>query len=140
MVSGKRVGRRLAVLAVSLVGAFALAAATSGSALAALYQQCPPVGNNLGCSQLITISKSGPVIVTTDPAAPPNGYDGSEDTLIGVQNNSGRAIGSLNLASTTAPIFAFDSDGLCNPPSWPNAPGRVSAGMPGFSGLRRDRL
>ena len=71
-----------------------------------------------------------------DPAAPPNGYDGVEDTLIGVQNNSGRPISSINLASTTASIFGFDQDGICDPSSWP-APTTTNTppGCPGPQGF-----
>jgi hypothetical protein len=122
------------VAAASLVGALVLAAVSSSNALAALYPQCPPVGDNLGCSQLITVSNSGPPVVTTDPAAPPLGYDGSEDTLIGVQNNSRRAVSHLNLASPTN-IFGFDNDGLCAAFAWPSAPIVVPPGCPGLQGF-----
>jgi hypothetical protein len=105
----------------SLAGALVVVAAGATSASAApLFPQCPPVGSNLGCSQLVVINQNGTATVQVDPAAPPNGYDGVEDTLIGVQNNSANSISSINLASKTQPIFGFDGDGICDPPDWPS--------------------
>ena len=43
-----------------------------------------------------------------------NPYDGVEDTLVGVQNNSGLPLTSISLTSSTATPFGFDSDGPCN--------------------------
>jgi hypothetical protein len=126
---------RLCLLGGSLLGALVLLVGTS-TASAALFSQCPPVGSNLGCSQLVVINANGTATVQTDPAAPANGYDGAEDTLIGVQNNSGRAISSVNLASTTRDIFGFDGDGLCNPSQWPDPLTRTTpAGCPGIQGF-----
>jgi len=127
--------RRLFLLGGSLLGRLVLMTG-AGSASAALFSQCPPVGSNLGCSQLVTINQGGTATVQTDPAAPANGYDGAEDTLIGVQNNSGRSISSVNLASTTRTIFGFDSDGICNPSQWPSPLTRTTPpGCPGIQGF-----
>lgn len=41
-----------------------------------------------------------------------NPYDGTEDTLVGVQNNSGLTLNSIPLSGTD--IFGFDGDGPCN--------------------------
>src|SRR5438067_402797 len=113
-------GRRLLSFTGGLLGAVVLMAGGATAASAApLFPQCPPVGSNAGCSQLVVINQKGVASVQVDPAAPPDGYDGVEDTLIGVQNNSGRSISSINLASTTQDIFGFDADGLCDPSSWP---------------------
>jgi hypothetical protein len=103
----------------SLVSAVALIAVGASSASAALFPQCPPVGSNAGCSQLVVINQNRTATVAVDPAAPPNGYDGVEDALIGVQNNSPSPISSINLASKLQSIFGFDGDGLCDPSTWP---------------------
>jgi hypothetical protein len=128
----------------ALAGAAALIASTATAASAApLFPQCPPVGSNAGCSQLVVINPNGTATVQVDPAAPPDGYDGVEDTLIGVQNNSSLPISSVNLASTTADIFGFDQDGICDPSSWPsptttntppNCPGPQGFGTTGYEG------
>jgi hypothetical protein len=93
------------------------------------------VGNNQGCSQLIVVNPNHTVVVKVDPAAPANGYDGVEDTLIGLQNNSGSSISSINLASPSATIFSFDGDGLCTPLQWPAAPAITPANCPGTQGF-----
>ena len=41
-----------------------------------------------------------------------NPYDGTEDTLVGVQNNSSGILNSIALSGTD--IFGFDGDGPCN--------------------------
>jgi hypothetical protein len=127
-----------------LAGAVALIATGATAASAApLFPQCPPVGSNAGCSQLVVINQNGTATVQVDPAAPPDGYDGVEDTLIGVQNNSSRSISSINLASTTADIFGFDMDGICDPADWPSptttntppgCPGPQGFGPTGYEG------
>jgi hypothetical protein len=75
------------------------------------FNQCPAVGLDSGCAILLVVSPGGSLRVKNDPSQPP--YDGVEDTLIGVQNDSDQTILSLPLHSTTD-IFGFDGDGLCN--------------------------
>ena len=77
-------------------GSFVSSAYTSGGA---------------GCNVVITFNANGS-ITTSIPNANP--YDGVEDTLVGVVNNTGSAIASFNLASSTnSPLFGFDGDGAC---------------------------
>ena len=74
---------------------------------------CPAYGYaTAGCDLTITVTNSG----TTVAAGPSSGiaggtYDGSDDTLIGIVNNSSSALSSINLSSTTD-IFGFDGDGV----------------------------
>ena len=121
------------VLAVSM----ALVASTASAV--PLFPQCPATGVNTGCQFLITINPGGVLSVTEDTTAPNNGpYDASEDTLVGVVNNSGAPVTSFSLNSTTD-IFGFDADGPCT-----QVPGPVNCssdpsgyGGPGvfFSGI-----
>jgi hypothetical protein len=74
------------------------------------FTECPAVGADTSCGLLIDITDSG-VAVLQDPSQGP--YDGSDDTLVGVLNQSSKSIGHLALASNT-PIFAFDGDGICS--------------------------
>ncbi|HEX8976221.1 MAG TPA: hypothetical protein VF781_06890 [Solirubrobacteraceae bacterium] len=130
--SWRRLSARTALLTVAVAG---ICASAASSASAALFPQCPPVGNNQGCSQLILVNHDFSVTVKVDPAAPASGYDGVEDTLVGVQNNSPGDVSSLNLASPGADIFAFDGDGLCNPGNWPSAPAVTPSNCPGPQGF-----
>ncbi|HEX6699542.1 MAG TPA: RHS repeat-associated core domain-containing protein [Gaiellaceae bacterium] len=76
----------------------------------AAFTQCPAVGNDTSCGVLVTVTDSG-TQVQSDPSQGP--FDGVEDTLIGVQNNSSSTIGSLVLSANTD-LFGFDGDGLCS--------------------------
>jgi hypothetical protein len=63
---------------------------------------------NTGCNTLITINSNLTVTVTIPDGIP---YDGVEDNLVGVLNNSSILIGSLLLSGTD--IFGLDGDGIC---------------------------
>jgi hypothetical protein len=82
---------------------------TTGHASAATFTQCPAIGANTGCAVLITVAANGGISTAIDNTQGP--YDGSEDTLIGVLNNSSTALSSLSISGTD--IFGFDGDGIC---------------------------
>lgn len=71
---------------------------------------CPQLGFANGCNVIITLNSNGTASVsnTGQPA-----YDGAEDQLVGVINNSGQIIGSVTLSGSG--IFGFDSDGAGEP-------------------------
>src|SRR6266566_1413992 len=73
------------------------------------FSQCPSVGLDTSCGILIVYNPDGSRITLVDPTQPP--YDGIEDTLVGVQNDSTSSVASTAL--TGVGIFAFDGDGLC---------------------------
>src|SRR2546430_855932 len=82
------------------------------------FPQCPAIGWDLSCELLITINPDGTVTTLKDPGE--GSYDGVEDTLIGVQNNYGFAIASMDLTGAGGPLvgpFNFDGDGLCQIPA-----------------------
>lgn len=80
--------------------------ATLGSASAATFPNFGADTNNTP-GFTITITNSG-ITVTNNHQAP---YDSTEDTYIGVINNSSGTINSLNL-TTAAGAFGFDGDGI----------------------------
>jgi len=86
------------------------AAAAAPAPISPPFTQCPAVGADPSCKILIVIEKDGSLRVKSDPTLGP--YDGVEDTLIGVQNNSDKTISKIPLKSSL-PIFGFDGDGLC---------------------------
>jgi len=93
-----------------------------GAGLAVLPQQavaaptladgvCPAVGaDGAGCGILITIDVNGAATVSNPHGQGP--YDSSEDTLVGVINNSANAVGTLGLSGSN--IFGFEGDGACS--------------------------
>jgi hypothetical protein len=74
---------------------------------------CPAVGDaTAGCDLIITITNSGTSVAAGPSFSIAGGtYDGSDDTLIGIINNSGSAISNIHLSSSTD-IFGFDGDGI----------------------------
>ena len=91
----------------------AAGAAASALMLAGGAYAFPGYGNDsLGPTILITFGPGGSESITQATAQGP--YDGSDDTYIGVVNNSGATINSFTVSSTTDDIFGFDSDGIDN--------------------------
>jgi hypothetical protein len=115
----KRVGGTLLAGSVAWL-ALALAGATAVHAQP--FAQCPPVSADKSCQYLVTITNAGPS-VAQDPAQGP--YDGEDDSLIGVQNNSSSAIAALPLSAPETGLFGFEEDGLCDPGGPPVAAGCV---------------
>ena len=77
------------------------------------FTQCPPIGLSASCGVLIEFTDTGTNIFV-DPAVPP--FDGIEDTLVGVLNDSSATVPNVTLAGTGVtgiPIFGLDGDGLC---------------------------
>jgi hypothetical protein len=70
---------------------------------------CPAVEFGTGCALVFTFNNDGSI--TTTAGTSPGPYDDSDDTLIGVVNNSGHALLSFNLTSSQD-IFGFDGDGI----------------------------
>jgi PEP-CTERM motif len=73
---------------------------------------CPAAGFATGCNEVIDIGAGNVLTFTLGPSGTP--YDGSDDNLIGVQNNSGHTISALTLmgSGNGGGLFAFDGDGI----------------------------
>jgi hypothetical protein len=84
---------------------------TATVASAPQFTQCPAVGLDFGCQFLIDITPGGTVVLQdTNQGA----YEGSEDALIGVKNDSSSPLSSIPIASPGSDVFSFDGDGLCD--------------------------
>ncbi len=83
-----------------------------GEALAAI---CPTTTNtNTDCGYILTIGAGDVVTGAAVPGANP--YDGNDDALVGVVNNSGSVFsGPIHLVGSGngGGIFGFDGDGIC---------------------------
>jgi hypothetical protein len=103
--------RSLGALVIA-TGALAVpASATYAATPTPPFTECPSIGADPSCQLLIDITPTG-TTVTADPASP-GPYDGSDDTLIGLKNDSTGNVSSIPLSSTTLDIFGFDGDGIC---------------------------
>lgn len=92
------------------------------------FTQCPPIGSSASCAILIVVNPDNSVSVLGDPGIVP--FDGIEDTLVGVQNNSSSSVPGLKLSSSLS-IFSFDGDGIC---TVTGAPAGCPFGPTGYEG------
>ena len=96
-----------------------------------------PIGLDTSPAILLVIDQDGSLRVKTDLTQPP--FDGIEDTLFGVLNNSTKTILAIPIHSSQ-PIFAFDGDGFCGvdsftgQPLYDNAPAGCPFGPTGYEG------
>ena len=82
----------------------------SAAPIAPPFSECPAIGLDTSCALLIDAATAGTSVLQDTTQGP---YDGTEDTLIGVLNQTTAPITSLALSSTTEPLFGFDGDGIC---------------------------
>ena len=75
------------------------------------FTECPAVFDDTGCQYLIQVN-NGTETVLNDPNQGP--YEGAEDSLIGVVNNSSSPVSELPLAVPGSDLFGFDGDGICD--------------------------
>ena len=100
----------LACLAIG-AGVAGEAGAAGGAPTTAPFTECPAISHDTSCGLLINVVNGSAPVVSSDPNNGP--YDGSDDTLVGVVNNSSATIATLTLSATSA-IFGFDNDGICS--------------------------
>lgn len=106
--------RRIAC-GIAVGGTLALMAASSAGAQN--WNTCPSLGpnssNTAGCAVLVTVGPGGTLSILLNPnnSQP---YDGSDDALVGVVNNSGASLSSLRLSAVGSGLFGFESDGICD--------------------------
>ncbi len=114
----RRIGTLLAALAAVAGFVTIFGAATSNAAPTPPYNECPNIGNDNtsgghtgGCEYLIVLNNDGStsVLHNTNAGGP---FDGQDDTLVGILNNSGSSVSNVQLSSSTD-IFGFDGDGIC---------------------------
>lgn len=99
-----------------LASAAIFSGATPASAALLTTGPCPGFGNDPnGCALVITLNPNGTATVSNGPehGVP---FDGSDDTLVGVINNSGVTVSSITIQSNLD-IFGFDGDGAGENPN-----------------------
>src|SRR5580704_9670131 len=77
-----------------------------------MFTECPPVDQNSGCQFLITVNNGTETVLQDTNQGP---YEGADDSLIGVLNNSSSPVSQLPLAVPGSGLFGFEGDGICNP-------------------------
>jgi hypothetical protein len=125
--------RSISALAASLVATAVAALAFAGAAVAAPtppFTQCVPVGLDTSCETLIVVNPDGSLSSYSDPTQGP--YDGIDDTLLGIENNSSKTVTSIKLSGPN--IFGFDGDGICAEGLYSPAPPACPYGPTGYEG------
>jgi hypothetical protein len=97
------------------------------------YQQCPAVYLDPSCGYLIDITNSGAKVLPPDASV--GFYEGQDDILVGVQNDSSSPQPSIHIGvpGSGYESFGFDGDGLCTPGGDP-VPPDCPFGPPGDPG------
>jgi hypothetical protein len=108
--------RRVAVLAVACI---ALLIVLVGPSVAnAAFTQCPPVDLNTGCQFLVNVTDAGTTVESDGTQGP---YEGADDALMGIVNNSSKPISSIPLSAENE-LFGFENDGICSVTKRPSGP------------------
>ena len=75
------------------------------------FAQCPTVGDDPSCQILLVINADSTITVLGDSALGP--YDGTDDTLVGIVNNSKSAVPAITVTGPGSGLAGLDGDGLC---------------------------
>lgn len=97
------------VAAAAMGGAAVIPTGAANAAVCTTLANTGYPTNSSGCNELITINANGS-ITTSIPTGATTNYDGVEDNVLGVINNSSSTIFSLHLVGSN--IFGFDGDGI----------------------------
>lgn len=106
---------------------------------AASFGPCPTATNGSStyltsgglCNVVITFNANGSIMTQVSNSNP---YDGADDNLVGIVNNTTKAITSVFLSSldlSNGGLFAFDDDGIC---SFTLSPSACNNGATGYEG------
>jgi hypothetical protein len=84
----------------------------AGAAPSRPFTQCPAVSQDPSCGTLIVIGPDGSLEAFNDPRVGP--FNGFDNTLIGVQNDSAAPVKQVFIDAVPVGIFDFDGDGICS--------------------------
>jgi hypothetical protein len=136
--SVRRHGRG-AILLLSAMAWLAFASSAAASPPSAPFSECPGYGADSSCSDLIVINAQGGLESYVDQSQ--GSYDGTQDELVGVLNDSGSTVTSFELHGNN--IFGFDKKGLCSgnfpePAGCPFGPTRYEGPNTAFSEYKEE--
>jgi lysophospholipase L1-like esterase len=83
----------------------------SASTPAPPFNQCPAIGAAPSCDILLVVNPDQSISVLGDPSVGP--YDGGDDTLVGIVNNSSASIAAITVSGPGSGLAGFDGDGIC---------------------------
>ena len=109
--------KSVAIATAALIAGASLAAgpavaANAASAPAAPFKQCPAIGASPSCEILLVVNSDSTITVVGDPSVGP--FDGSDDTLVGIVNNSAKSVRAITVSGPGSGLSGFDGDGICS--------------------------
>jgi hypothetical protein len=87
-------------------------AANAASGPTPPFKECPAIGASPSCEILLVVNPDNSVAVVKDPAVGP--FDGSDDTLVGVINDSSASVKAVTVSGPGSDLSGFDGDGICS--------------------------
>jgi len=120
----------------AVAGGLAISEAVPAGAVAApaaSFTECPAIGSAPSCEILLVVNADNTVKVEGDPSVGP--FDGSDDTLVGIINNSTVPVKAVTVTDPGSDLSGFDGDGICSGDygSWNGASG-CPYGPTGYEG------
>ncbi len=112
--AGRRTSVFGALLTVMLASsACGISAASAAPAVVPIppFHACPAVGASPSCQIFLVVNPDATVSVWGDPSVGP--YDGSDDTLVGVRNDSAQSVDAITVTGPGSGLGGLDGDGLC---------------------------
>jgi hypothetical protein len=95
-----------------LLAAIGMAAPASAATIpVAPYPECPAVGAAPTCDILLVVNNDGSVTVYKDDSVGP--YDGSDDTIVGIWNQSSSTVNAVTVNGPPTGLGELDGDGIC---------------------------
>ena len=85
--------------------------ASASSAATPPFAECPAIGASPSCEILLVVNSDQSISVLGDSSVGP--YDGSDDTLVGIVNNSHSPISAVTVSGPGSGLADFDGDGIC---------------------------
>jgi glucosylceramidase len=95
------------------------------------FDECPAIGVDQSCAFLLDATNAAVTVLQDSGQGP---FDGADDTLVGVLNQSSSPIDLINLSSTTQNIFGFDGDEICSGDYGTWSPALVTSAVSGDTG------
>jgi hypothetical protein len=103
----------IVVSALSVSGGLCAAGtASAASQQSPPFTECPAIGASPSCEILLVVNADKTVSVLGDPAVGP--FDGSDDTLVGIINDSAAAVSAVTVSGPGSGLSLFDGDGICS--------------------------
>jgi hypothetical protein len=87
-------------------------AASAAGAPVPPFTQCPAIGASPSCEVLLVVNPDSTVSVEGDPSV--GTFDGSDDTLVGIVNDSAKPVTAVTVSGPGSGLSGFDGDGICS--------------------------